>query len=241
MDSRFCFHCGEKLTTKVVDDRKRHVCPACGYVQYLNPVPATAVTIIQDGQILLVKRAVDPRKGLWSLPAGFLEIDETVEECAVREVKEETNLGVQLTGLLAAYSVFDDPRYVCLLVVYMGKIVGGQLQYGDDASDAQFFPQSALPELAFKVHRRAIDLAFERARSLTKPDGPSGTPEPEEQTGIEREPAAVGSASTGAAMSRVLAELDDELDVSRSGRGAATRQVEFQSDDGITERVTPRR
>jgi adhesin transport system outer membrane protein len=77
--------------------------------------------------------------------------------------------------------------------------------------------------------------------SLTKPGDPSGTPEPEEQTGIEREPAAVGSASTGAAMSRVLAELDDELDVSRSGRGAATRQVEFQSDDGITERVTTRR
>jgi 8-oxo-dGTP diphosphatase len=164
VDHKFCSQCGGELTTRCVEDRQRHYCPACGFVQYLNPVPATAVTIIEDGKILLVERAVEPRKGLWSLPAGFLEIDETVEECALREVKEETNLDVQLTGLLAAYSVFDDPRYVCLLVVYTGKTIGGELQCGDDASDAQFFPPSALPELAFKVHRRAIDLAFQNAR-----------------------------------------------------------------------------
>lgn len=169
MDNRFCSRCGGKLTTKVIEDRERHYCPACGFVQYVNPVPAAAVTIIRDGGILLVQRGVEPRKGLWSLPAGFLEIDETVEECALREVKEETNLDVQLTGLLATYSVFDDPRYVCLLVVYTGKIVGGQLQCGDDASDAQFFPQSALPELAFKVHRRAIDLAFQRVKPPSRP------------------------------------------------------------------------
>jgi ADP-ribose pyrophosphatase YjhB (NUDIX family) len=163
VDNRFCSQCGGKLTTKVIEDRERHYCPACGFVQYQNPIPAAAVTIIQDAKILLVKRAVEPKKGLWSLPAGFLEMDETIEECAVREVKEETNLDVELDGLLAVYSVFDDPRYICLLVVYSGRIIGGELRCGDDASDAHFFPQSTLPEMAFSVHRRAIDLAFQRA------------------------------------------------------------------------------
>jgi 8-oxo-dGTP diphosphatase len=162
VEYKFCSQCGKRLEEKVVDDKTRLCCPACGFVQYLNPVPAAAVTIIQDGKILLVQRAVEPRKGLWSLPAGFLEADETVEECAIREVKEETDLNVELTGLLGVYSVFDDPRYVCLLVVYTGNILGGDLKCDDDASDAQFFPASALPPIAWSVHRRAIELAFQR-------------------------------------------------------------------------------
>lgn len=162
MTYKFCSQCGARLERKVIDNKSRLTCPACGFIRYQNPVPAAAVTIIQEEKILLVKRAVEPKKGLWSLPAGFVEIDESVEECAVREVKEETNLDVQLTGLLAVYSVFDDPRYICLLVVYSATAIGGQLQCGDDASDAQFFPPSALPEIAWHVHRRAIELAFQK-------------------------------------------------------------------------------
>ena len=160
MEYKFCSKCGGNLEERLIDHKRRLYCPACGFVQYFNPVPATAVTIIHDGKILLVQRAVEPKKGLWSLPAGFLEVDETVEQCAVREVKEETNLDAELTALLAVYSVFDDPRYVCLLVVYSGKILGGELKCGDDASGAKFFPPSALPEIAWNVHRRAIELAF---------------------------------------------------------------------------------
>jgi 8-oxo-dGTP diphosphatase len=157
----FCSQCGSKLEEKLIDHKTRLQCPACGFVQYVNPVPAAAVSIVQDGQILLVQRAFEPRKGLWSLPAGFLEADETVEECAIREVKEETNLDVELTGLLNVYSVFDDPRYICLLVVYAGKILGGELKCGDDASDAGFFPPSALPQIAWRVHRLAVEQAFQ--------------------------------------------------------------------------------
>lgn len=162
MEHKFCSQCGGRLKEKLIDHKRRFYCPACGFVQYLNPIPAAAVAIVQDGKILLVKRAVEPRKGLWSLPAGFLESDESVEECAVREVKEETNLDVELTGLLGVYSVFDDPRYICLLVVYSGKILGGQLKCADDASAAKFFPPSALPEIAWKVHRLAIETAFQK-------------------------------------------------------------------------------
>jgi ADP-ribose pyrophosphatase YjhB (NUDIX family) len=162
VDYRFCSRCGAKLKENVIDHKRRLFCPACGFVQYSNPVPAAAVAIVQDGEILLVQRAIEPRKGLWSLPAGFIEIDESVQQCAVREVKEETNLDVELSGLLAVYSVFDDPRYICLLVVYSGKILAGELKCGDDASDAKFFPPSALPPIAFKVHRLAIEAAFQK-------------------------------------------------------------------------------
>ena len=160
MDYKFCSQCGSELEQKLIDHKRRLQCPACAFVQYFNPVPAAAVSIIKDGEILLVQRAFEPRKGLWSLPAGFIEADETVEECAIREVKEETNLDVELTGLLNVYSVFDDPRYVCLLVVYTGRILGGELQCGDDASDAKFFLPSELPPIAFKVHRLAVEQAF---------------------------------------------------------------------------------
>ena len=164
MDAQFCSRCGGKLEEKFVDEKKRLVCSLCGRVNYLNPIPATAVTIIENNKILLVKRAIEPKRGLWSLPAGFIEINESVEQCAVREVKEETNLDVELDGLIGVYSVFDDPRYVCLLVVYKGKIVGGELRPGDDASEAKYFPSDNLPEFAFKVHKKAVEAAFEQLK-----------------------------------------------------------------------------
>jgi ADP-ribose pyrophosphatase YjhB (NUDIX family) len=158
----FCITCGSKLETRELDGRKRHVCPACGFVSYINPVPAAAVVIIEDGRILLVKRAVEPKKGLWSLPAGFIETDETVRECAVREVKEETNLDIDLTGLLDVYTIFDDPRYVCLLVVYTAWVTRGELLAGDDADEAAYFSPDALPPVAFRKHSDAIAEAFRR-------------------------------------------------------------------------------
>ncbi len=160
--TRFCFSCGARLEKNELEGRDRDVCPACGTVSYINPIPAAAVIIIDEGRILLVKRAVDPKKGLWSLPAGFIEVDETVRECAVREVKEETDLDVKLTGILDVYTIFDDPRYVCLLVVYTAKVIGGSLAPGDDADEAEFFSPDALPPIAFAKHAEAIREAFRR-------------------------------------------------------------------------------
>ena len=160
---RFCFSCGAKLGKNELEGRNRDVCPACGTVSYVNPIPAAAVIIIHEGRILLVKRAVEPKKGLWSLPAGFIEVDETVRECAVRELKEETNLDAELTGILDVYTIFDDPRYVCLLVVYTAEVIGGSLAAGDDAEEAEFFSPDDLPPIAFAKHAEAILEAFRRA------------------------------------------------------------------------------
>ena len=91
------------------------------------------------------------------MPAGFIEIDETVRECAVRELKEETGLDVEVDGIIDVATVFDDPRYVCLLVVFSGRVVGGKLEAGDDAAEVGFFGAGELPPIAFKTHGRIIE------------------------------------------------------------------------------------
>lgn len=153
----FCPKCGQPLELSFVDHRERSGCSGCGFIHYKNPAPAAGVLLVENGSILLVERKFEPRKGLWSIPAGFLESDEDITECAVREMKEETNLDVTLTRLFNVYSAFDDPRTVAVLVLYLGKRTGGTLRCGDDASDARYFDLNALPDtMAFRVHARAL-------------------------------------------------------------------------------------
>jgi ADP-ribose pyrophosphatase YjhB (NUDIX family) len=154
---KHCSACGGELVMRDIDGRPRAVCTSCSAISYVNPIPASAVVVVEDGKILLVRRAIEPKKGLWSLPAGFIEIDETVRECAVREAKEETGLDVELDGIVDVVTVFDDPRYVCLLVVFAGHAVGGELAPGDDAAEAGTFGLDELPPIAFKNHRRIIE------------------------------------------------------------------------------------
>jgi len=156
----YCTKCGGKLVRAQIEKKHRLQCAACGHIQYLNPIPAVGVCLEQDGKILLVQRAVEPCKGRWQVPAGFLEVDEDVAECALREIEEETNLKVRLKDLLGVYSVFDDPRYVCLLVMYRGEIITGELKAGDDAADARFFPPDDLPPIAFECHNQVISDFF---------------------------------------------------------------------------------
>jgi 8-oxo-dGTP diphosphatase len=156
-DYRHCPRCGGELEVRVQDGRDRQVCAQCEFVFYQNPAPAVGVIVVEDDRVLLVQRKFEPRKGGWTLPAGFVEYDEHVEDCAIRELKEETNLDVELTGVFNAYSAMDDPRVRVILLLYTGKRVGGELRAGDDASDARFFPIDELPEpIAFKAHIQAL-------------------------------------------------------------------------------------
>ena len=157
-DLRFCSRCGGALSMRRIDDRVRAVCDRCGFVAYRNPAPAAGVVLVESGAVLLVKRKLDPRAGMWTLPAGFVEYDEHAEECAVRETKEETNLDVVLDGLFGAYMAMDDPRVRVVLLLYRCHRVGGDLRAGDDAADARFFPLDRAPqEIAFKAHEQALD------------------------------------------------------------------------------------
>jgi ADP-ribose pyrophosphatase YjhB (NUDIX family) len=158
---RFCPRCGGSLESREVVDRRRLVCSRCDFILYRNPVPAVAAIIPRDGRIVLVRRAEEPLRGDWCLPAGFLEIDETPEECAVRETREETGLDIRVTSLFGVDIGRDDPRSRVVLIVYLAELLGGKLRAGDDASEAGWFGSGELPgRIAFATHRRTIARYF---------------------------------------------------------------------------------
>ena len=148
--------CGGELRRRQWEGTERLVCSDCGFVFYQNPAPAAGVVVIEDGRVLWVQRRFEPRKDLWTMPAGFLEYDEHVETCAVREAKEETGLDVELIRLFGAYMAMDDPRTHVVLLLYLARRIGGELVPGDDAADARFFPLDAPPPIAFHAHVEAL-------------------------------------------------------------------------------------
>jgi thiamine-phosphate pyrophosphorylase len=160
MDKLFCPRCGEKLEKRLVENRDRDCCPVCQLVVYENPVPATAVVIFNErGELLLVKRGQEPGKGKWCLPGGFQETGETPEECALRELHEETGICGRVVGLVAM-EMSPNPLVPEVLVIgYRVGNVGGELKAGDDALAAAYFPLRQLPELAFQSHARIIERA----------------------------------------------------------------------------------
>lgn len=142
--------------------QSRRRCPSCGFVHYNNPVPAAGGIIFRDGAVCMVRRAFEPRKGHWSLPAGFMEYDESPSECAQREISEETGLDAKAGKVLGVYSGFDDPRQHAVLIVYwMEEKDSRKPVPGDDAEEVEFFRRDALPEnIAFRAHREALRDAF---------------------------------------------------------------------------------
>lgn len=156
---RFCPLCSTPLVQGDKEGRVRLYCPdnLCGFVFYQNPVPAAGGIIVQQDQVLLVKRAHPPRIGWWCLPAGFMEWNEHPGTTAVREVGEETGLEIKLTGLFDIYTGTDDPRSNAVLILYLADIVGGTMQASDDALEVSFFSFDSLPaDIAFESHVRAL-------------------------------------------------------------------------------------
>ena len=122
--------------------------------KYPRPaVTADCVVITKEAEpkVLLIQRGADPYKGCWAFPGGFMNMDETTEQCAIRELEEETGLKVTTIQQIGAYSKVDrDPRGRTITVAYLAIIdKPAQVTGQDDAAKAEWFPLSALPELAF--------------------------------------------------------------------------------------------
>lgn len=146
--AHYCPVCGAAMQQKLRNGRQRPVCPACGHVVYFDPKVAVVAFIEQAGQVLLVQRAIDPGRGRWALPAGFVDHDETPEDAALREVREETGLQARITGLLDVFPKRDE-GLADIVIAYAAAITGGQLCAADDAADARWFGPETVPELVF--------------------------------------------------------------------------------------------
>lgn len=164
---RFCPHCAHHLQEGIAFGRLRRLCPACGFVHFREPKVGVSLLVEHAGSVLLVQRAIAPGKGKWSLPSGFIEWDETPEAAAVRECQEETGLQISDLRLLDVVHYAEDFRGPGINLLYQGRIAGGVLRAGDDASSARFFAAGELPphgSIAFPGHSQALDRWVEAVR-----------------------------------------------------------------------------
>ncbi|MEI6152742.1 MAG: NUDIX hydrolase [Deltaproteobacteria bacterium] len=163
----YCATCGKTLKTDTLDGKERQVCSQCREVFYENPLPAATVILPgRNREILLVKRAKEPFKDMWCFPIGFAEVGESIEDAALRELKEETGVDGKIIQLIDVSS-HKNPLYGDLLIVsFEAEKVGGKEEPGDDASDCRYFPVKSLPKLAFDSQARAIEKFVELKKDL---------------------------------------------------------------------------
>jgi len=152
----YCPRCGTAVKLEDKFGKVRPVCPSCRWIYFADPKVAAAVLVEDAGRVLLVQRANEPFRGLWTLPAGFVDADEDPARAAARECEEETSLKVRVTRTLEVIAGREHERGADFVIVYAAEVESGILQAGDDAEDAQWFEMSALPPLAFKATKKIL-------------------------------------------------------------------------------------
>lgn len=162
----FCSSCGEKVGLVIPegDNRLRHVCASCGEIHYQNPKIITGCIPEWDGDILLCRRAIEPRSGLWTLPAGFMENQETNLEGAARESREEANAEMCDMKL---FSMFSIPHRNQIYTMYRGELHEGKASAGEETLEVAMVREEDIPwqELAFPVVVENLKLYFEDRRN----------------------------------------------------------------------------
>lgn len=142
MIKRYCSHCGSSTVLAYVDGREREQCPDCSVVFYRNPTPVTLTVVEHEHQLLLIRRALSPLKGYWAPPGGYVECGESLVEAAIREVREETSLEVEIDSLI---DVFSQADVDVIIIAYRAHTVAGQPIAADDASELSLFKRGELP------------------------------------------------------------------------------------------------
>ncbi|MGM3388877.1 NUDIX hydrolase [Stutzerimonas stutzeri] len=158
---KFCSQCGGSITELVPagDNRPRHVCNNCQTIHYQNPRIVAGCLPVWQGQVLLCRRAIEPRRGYWTLPAGFMENGETVRQAAERETLEEAC--ARVTGL-QLYTLFDLPHINQVYMFFRAELVDDDYRAGDESLEVQLFDQADVPwsELAFPTVGRTLEYFF---------------------------------------------------------------------------------
>ena len=156
----YCPRCGTRVNHEERFGKVRPVCPRCEWIQFVDPKVAAAVLIEEDGRVLLVRRANEPFRGLWTLPAGFINGGEDPSEAAARECLEETGLSVRVTRVLDIISGREHPRGADFIIVYQASVLSGELKPDDDADAVDWFGRENLPPLAFRATQIVLSRDF---------------------------------------------------------------------------------
>lgn len=157
---QFCIKCGMPIKQLKRFGKVRPVCVACGWVFFPDPkVAVTAVVCDAQGQVLLVRRANEPRRGMWTMPGGFMDAGEDPRQAAERECLEETGLQVQVGELLGYATRPADSMGAHLILYFCATPIAGILRAADDADETGYFSLGALPALAFESEEHVRKLA----------------------------------------------------------------------------------
>ncbi len=162
---KFCSECGAPLAVRIPpgEDRERHVCDVCGTIHYQNPKIIAGCIPEWEGKILLCRRAIEPRKGLWTLPAGFMELGETLEQAAARETLEEARAQVEILEL---YTVFSLPHVDQVHLFFRARMTRPRFAPGTESLETRLLSEAEIPwsELAFSTVRRTLEYFFSDRR-----------------------------------------------------------------------------
>jgi ADP-ribose pyrophosphatase YjhB (NUDIX family) len=164
---KFCSNCGAssiELAIPEGDNRHRHCCPSCGSIFYQNPkIVAGCIARWQD-KILMCRRAIEPRHGLWTLPAGFMENGETVQAAALRETQEEACANVKGLRL---YTLYNLPHISQVYMIFLGDLVTADASPGIESLEVALMKEHEIPweQLAFPVIKETLELYFEDVKN----------------------------------------------------------------------------
>ena len=173
----FCSRCGTQLEFGAIDgeDRDRLACPSCGHIAYVNPrLVVTVFPITEAGELVLIRRGIEPGKGWWAQPGGFLEVDETVNQAAIRETWEETGLLVEPGEIIGLYTRLEA---AVVTIAFEARIVGGLATPTREATEIIAFAPEDIPwsGIAFSTTTWALRDWLDRRRpDLRWPDEDSG-------------------------------------------------------------------
>jgi len=168
---KFCSSCGASVKLRIPpgDNRQRFICTSCGEIHYQNPKLVTGCIPEWEDQVLLCRRAIEPRYGLWTLPAGFMENEESAQQGAARETMEEANAAVSIEQL---YTTFNLPHISQVYLLFRASLDNLDFSPGSESLDVALFREDQIPwdELAFPVIRETLKHYFQdRARGVFIP------------------------------------------------------------------------
>lgn len=162
----YCSHCGAKVELKAPpgDHLPRYICDVCGTIHYENPKIVVGAIPEWEEKILLCRRAIEPRHGLWTLPAGFMENHETTAQGAVRETSEEANARVEI---IALYTLYNLPHISQVHMFYRSRLLDLNFTPGSESLEVELFSEETMPwdDLAFASVRKTLQHFFKDRRS----------------------------------------------------------------------------